>query len=751
MASAARKRPRAEPEDNKAECPFSIKVVDPKDKEQKKKKRRRTDTGEDDETNQRISLQLSPFAPCGKFRTNESMDLYYQVEPARKWTDMTRYNSFVLNGIKYYSEGFIYVANDSSIERQKAVNNNEPMQPRKKSDDDWVARILEIRASDEHHVYARVYWMYWPDELLPGTHDGKKIVQGRQPYHGMNELIASNHMDIINVVSVTSQATVKQWYEENDEEVLNALYWRQAYDVRANELSSVELVCSCNTPGNPDKMLIGCSEETCKKWMHEQCILDDALRATYKRLGTDKPHLAPVTAKIEEEEEGDGSEGKRPLSPTETGAEGSTQQSIDVKAEGAPSDTMHVSTAAKPSSVEADSRQSADDEDAQAAPEDALPSRPAAQARAMTSASETPDTAPAATTTTTTTTTTTPSKKASTATAKTPGSTGRRPGRPKKKALDAGVDEARPWQGLFEASLKTADIGPPLVEIRDLRTGPVIVYYNAEPPMAINCEAEEEAPAPTLSPRALRAQQKAEQKARAAETPKIPAKPKILAKAQQQPTLRRLPPQPPPLTALPPLAPDADPEHPQPNPEEPFNLSDLSHAFDRLESRYTEDLKKLRTGGRFNADTIGAIPVQPDKKSTQSYPLRELATVAPPRRTAESSVKPIISAVQRSDEFNQQPQRSEDNPLELTMTVEPERAEALVKRAKDVCQQWRTKVREEAHKRGELHKRWRAEKVIVGDDLHSLKGQLQKMQDERMKVILGKEKEAVGLIMAKAS
>ena len=67
------------------------------------------------------------------------------------------------------------------------------MQPRKRSDDDWVARILEIRASDEHHVYARVYWMYWPDEVPAGTHDGKKTVQGRQPYHGKLELIASNH------------------------------------------------------------------------------------------------------------------------------------------------------------------------------------------------------------------------------------------------------------------------------------------------------------------------------------------------------------------------------------------------------------------------------------------------------------------------------------------------------------------------------------------------------------------------------
>lgn len=98
---------------------------------------------------------------------------------------------YLVNGVKYYSEGFIFVANSSTIERQK--NPGEPRPSRQKSDDDWVARILEIRASDEHHVYARVYWMYWPDELPAGTQEGKKSIQGRQPYHGQNELIASNH------------------------------------------------------------------------------------------------------------------------------------------------------------------------------------------------------------------------------------------------------------------------------------------------------------------------------------------------------------------------------------------------------------------------------------------------------------------------------------------------------------------------------------------------------------------------------
>ncbi|KAK3329736.1 hypothetical protein B0H66DRAFT_36038 [Apodospora peruviana] len=440
MASA-RKRPRPESEDNRAECPFSIKIVDPKDKEQKKKKRRRTESGEDDETTQKINLQNSPFSPSGKFKSHENMDVHYQVEPAKKWTDMTRYNSFVLNGVKYFSEGFIYVANDSSIERQKAVANSEPMQPRKKSDDDWVARILEIRASDEHHVYARVYWMYWPDELPQGTHDGKRTIQGRQPYHGVNELIASNHMDIINVVSVTSPAKVTQWFEENDDEIQNALYWRQAFDVRTYELSTVELVCSCNTPAHPDKLLVGCTTENCKKWMHSQCIVEDALRSVWERLGADKPHLPPEALK----EEKNGDEAKRPLTPNETGAAVSAQHSIDVKSGGG-------DTADTNDNVEV---KQADDEDAQVAPEDSVPET-SAEPQAPGGKAES-DAASKAT----------PGKS-------TPG---RKPGRPKKKDTQANGDSSKPWEGLFEVNLKTEsqpgkkEEGLPLLEFKDLREG----------------------------------------------------------------------------------------------------------------------------------------------------------------------------------------------------------------------------------------------------------------------------------------
>lgn len=83
------------------------------------------------------------------------------------------------------------MANEATMERQNSLPAGASKVAKKA--DYWVARILEVRASDEHHVYARVYWMYWPEELPLGTLNGKKQISGRQPYHGQHELVASNH------------------------------------------------------------------------------------------------------------------------------------------------------------------------------------------------------------------------------------------------------------------------------------------------------------------------------------------------------------------------------------------------------------------------------------------------------------------------------------------------------------------------------------------------------------------------------
>ncbi|KAK0670409.1 ribosome recycling factor domain-containing protein [Cercophora samala] len=189
--------------------------------------------------------------------------------------------------------------------------------------------------------------------------------------------------------------------------------------------------------------------------------------------------------------------------------------------------------------------------------------------------------------------------------------------------------------------------------------------------------------------------------------------------------------------------------------EDPFNLDPLIALFQKTESHYASQLALLRSPtGRFNVESIGAIPVSLDKKSSETYRLQELATVAPlgGRRWSilafeEASVKPIISAVLKSPDFNQQPQRSEENPLELTMTVEPEKVDDLVKRAKDLCTEWRNKLRDETHKH-ETHVK--KNKSLLKDDLFKIKEALKKLQDERMKVVANKEKEVVAAIQSKA-
>ncbi|KAK4180756.1 ribosome recycling factor domain-containing protein [Triangularia setosa] len=188
--------------------------------------------------------------------------------------------------------------------------------------------------------------------------------------------------------------------------------------------------------------------------------------------------------------------------------------------------------------------------------------------------------------------------------------------------------------------------------------------------------------------------------------------------------------------------------------EDPFNLDPLTALFQKTESHYTSQLALLRSPtGRFNVESIGAIPVSLDKKSPVTYRLQELATVAPlgGRRWSilafeEASVKPIISAVLKSPDFNQQPQRNEENSLELTMTVEPEKVDDLVKRTKDLCTEWRNKLRDETH-RHETHVK---KKSLLKDDLFKIKEALKKLQDERMKVVANKEKEVVAAIQSKA-
>jgi ribosome recycling factor len=168
---------------------------------------------------------------------------------------------------------------------------------------------------------------------------------------------------------------------------------------------------------------------------------------------------------------------------------------------------------------------------------------------------------------------------------------------------------------------------------------------------------------------------------------------------------------------------DEGPKHPQPSPDEPLDFADVESRLRKHAEHFRAAFKKLHTSGRFDPDVIGALRVTVDKKEGLAYPLRELAQVVPRGGCAVSLlvhdadyVKPIMSAVQSSPEFNQQPQRDADNELELVLKIEPEKREDLVRRVKATAHEWRERVRAVRQKRDKLHATWKKDGTL-GPDL----------------------------------
>lgn len=88
--------------------------------------------------------------------------------------------------------------------------------------------ILEIKCHDEARVYIRLYWFYEP-ELLPG---------GRQRFHGRRELMATNHMVIMDAANIVSKVDIKHWNEGLlRQELPDGFYWRQTFHIDTGILS----------------------------------------------------------------------------------------------------------------------------------------------------------------------------------------------------------------------------------------------------------------------------------------------------------------------------------------------------------------------------------------------------------------------------------------------------------------------------------------------------------------------------------
>lgn len=215
---------------------------------------------------------------------------------------------------------------------------------------------------------------------------------------------------------------------------------------------------------------------------------------------------------------------------------------------------------------------------------------------------------------------------------------------------------------------------------------------------------------------------------------------------------------------------DASSSAPQPNPEEPLDFSSLTAAFAPIDAHFKSQLHGILNGGRFNPDSLGGLQVSvkttisaDDGSGTtlsevETFPLRELCQVVPrPGRTISllvndrAFVKPIMSAVQASPDFNQQPQRSDDNDLELLLRVQAERRDDLVKRVKDETQTWRDRVRHARSRHDRFLKDWKKNKVLTADVARKAETELQKVQNKKMKEIDDEEARAIKQIERNAS
>lgn len=81
--------------------------------------------------------------------------------------------------------------------------------------------------------------MYWADELPPPkvrAPDQVSALGGKRTYHGKHELIASNYMEVLDVLSFAGKAEVVEWREEDDN-IQSKLYWRQTFCRETQELS----------------------------------------------------------------------------------------------------------------------------------------------------------------------------------------------------------------------------------------------------------------------------------------------------------------------------------------------------------------------------------------------------------------------------------------------------------------------------------------------------------------------------------
>lgn len=109
-----------------------------------------------------FEFQKSPFEPSGANFPGE-LDQYYRVEPRAEWNAMKKYNNFISkSSIEMAGRDRLigFKVQGDTYKNNQVVFVRTPITPDRKGTDNpedfWIARILQVRAKDQQHVYALV-------------------------------------------------------------------------------------------------------------------------------------------------------------------------------------------------------------------------------------------------------------------------------------------------------------------------------------------------------------------------------------------------------------------------------------------------------------------------------------------------------------------------------------------------------------------------------------------------------------------
>ncbi|RDA88851.1 hypothetical protein CP532_5423 [Ophiocordyceps camponoti-leonardi (nom. inval.)] len=172
-----------------------------------------------------------------------------------------------------------------------------------------------------------------------------------------------------------------------------------------------------------------------------------------------------------------------------------------------------------------------------------------------------------------------------------------------------------------------------------------------------------------------------------------------------------------------------------------FNIDDIAKLHVRL------DVVTEKVEGAPNDTNPSSSPSKNAEANTDKpHLLRDLAHIVPKGKTAfvllvhdVQNVEPIQLALQNSH-LKQKSTRSEDDPRQLTVRLEPDRLDAPITRVKMLYQRWIHDVRVVRAKQEKLIKSMLRQGTLLKDDFHKAKALLQKLQEQKIDGLNHEEK-----------